>query len=150
MVDMDNRGETEFNMSIMTLGRINYSIYLCSEFRRNKDLNSWYFELMNLYVETSTEMKGVLTNVVNKYTDKKEAEPSKYAEEDEFKKVEDIIDMLEPLVGRWNNSPDNAHITYKLFKHLMALQMLLMSILKSSGLLMKMKEDIFETDTAWD
>ena len=93
------REQSEFNMAIYTLGRLNYSLYLCSEHMRNMDLSAWFFEQINLYSEVSTEMKGDMTSVISngKKTDKKNHK------EDELKEMEETIKEIETLVEKYNN-----------------------------------------------
>lgn len=145
------RGETEFNMAVMTLNRVNYSLVVCSEFRRNKDMNGWFFELQNLYIETSTEMKGNLNAIVEKYTSVKTNIDKETTEgdTDEYTEVENLIDKIEPLLNTWNNKP-SPNQTRILFKHLMVMEMLLRKVLKNTGILMKMKEDLFTPTQNWD
>ena len=148
-----NNGTTEFNMSVMTLGRVNYSLVVCTEYRRAMNLDGWFFELQNLYLEASTEMKGDLNYVLKKYTGLDDIKTENLndvgMDNDDFVITEKLIDKIEPLVNSYKSKPSPLN-TRILFKHLQALELILRKILKSSGMLMKMKEDLFTPTQNWD
>ncbi len=132
------REQSEFNMAIYTLGRLNYSLYLCSEHMRNMDLSAWFFEQINLYSEVSTEMKGDMISMLSNGKEK----DKKIHKKDELIKMENYIKELEPLVEQYNNNRIKTVMLKKeLFTKLRYMNMFLRKIMKASGLLLKMKGD---------
>lgn len=138
-MEPENREQSEFNMAIFTLGRLNYSLYLCSEHFRNMMLWECFHEMINLYAEISTEMKGDLLNIV---TAGKRHGKTKY-KTDELQAMEDYIKELEPLVEQYNSSNGRMPngLNRELYTKLRFMNMLLRQIMKDAGLLMKMKDD---------
>ena len=116
----DNRSQSEFNMAVSYLNRLNALLYTADEAAMSLDVYTWFHSLMALYRELSTEMKP-----------------------DEIKSFEQKISLLEPKItvslsvaerGRGDIEPD-------VYKTLHQFEMDLRHILKSSGLQMKMQED---------
>ncbi|KKL18519.1 hypothetical protein LCGC14_2474710 [marine sediment metagenome] len=137
----NERPQSEFNMAIYTLGRLNYSLYVCSEHFRNMDLWALFHEMVNLYMEVSTEMKGDLIKVATSGERKDNKKHSKTSK-DELEEMEKFIAELEPLVERYNDRRQNATgLNKELYTKLRYMNMLLRKIMKDSGLLLKMKDD---------
>lgn len=134
------RPQSEFNMAIYTLGRLNFSLYLCSEHFRNMDLWQLFHEMVNLYMEVSTEMKGDLLNIVTEGKRKDKKKHSK--DKDELEEMEKFIAELEPLVGSYNDRRQSTNsLNKELYTKLRHMNMLLRKIMKDSGLMLKMKDD---------
>ena len=128
------REQSEFNMALFTLGRINYSLFLCSEHFRNMELSAAFLEMINTYMEISTEMKGDFMALI---TGKPLEE-----QEDEYKIMENFIIELEPLVEKFNSKNiDKKKLNKNLYIKLRLMNMLLRKIMKDAGLLLKVKED---------
>jgi len=53
----DSREQSEFNMALSWLNRLNYWFYTCDEASSNLDLHKWFQTLIILFRELSTEMK---------------------------------------------------------------------------------------------
>jgi len=137
-MEEDYRDKSEFNMAFYTLGRLNYSLYLCSEHMRQMDLSAWFFELINLYTELCTEMQGNLLGIItnNKLNSKQKVK------EDELKLCEDFIKELEPIIEKYNLNLSDIELRKELFTKLRLWNMMLRKIMKDSGLLTKIKDDM--------
>jgi hypothetical protein len=147
MEDTDLRSQSDFNMSISFLNQILMSLALCENYRRYLDLDNLFIELMNLYVQTSTEMKGDSNAITNKYFDSNIWKKEEKKLEKEFKIAEEMIQEIEIIRAKYLNSFRHSHggansqASYELFKKLLALEMFFRRILKESGLLLRVKED---------
>ncbi len=145
MIDDFDRQKSEFNMAVSTLNRINYSLALCADHRRVMELHPYFLEIQNLYIETSTEMKGDIYFIIQKYfkinldgqLKKKTIDELK----DEFKIMEKMIEETEPIMASYNHSSKNIMKTKELFKKLLTMEMFLRHILSEAGLLMKISDD---------
>ena len=47
---------TEWSMDYATLQRVNYSLWVCRESRNSKNFESWFNELVHLYLESVSEI----------------------------------------------------------------------------------------------
>lgn len=54
---MEEREQSEFNMAVSWLNRLNVLFYLCDEAAMDLNVYDWYHTLMALIRELSTEMK---------------------------------------------------------------------------------------------
>lgn len=138
MYDEDYRDKSEFNMAIHTLGRLNYSLYLCSEHFRTMNLRDLFYEMLNLYMEVSTEMKGDLLKLV---TNNKYSENKSNPKVNELDIIEKYILELEPLVERYSRGKTVNGLNKDLYTKLRYMNMLLRKVMKDAGLLMKIKDD---------
>lgn len=109
------RQQSEFNMAISYLNRINYIIYLCNESALTRDYSKWFHSLLTLYREISTEMK-------------------KNKDNNEFNKAMKYIEKIQPMVTKYNNSKE-------LYMELHNFEMFLRKIMRDCGLQMKVKDD---------
>jgi hypothetical protein len=116
----DNRSQSEFNMAVSYLNRLNALLYTADEAAMSLDVYTWFHSLMALYRELSTEMKT-----------------------EEIKKFEEKIGLLEPkiTVSLAEAERGRGDIEHDVYKTLHQFEMDLRHILKSSGLQMKMQED---------
>lgn len=136
-MEQEYRDQSEFNMAVSTLTRLNISLFLCSDHFRNMRLFECFHEMVILYTEVCTDMKGDLLNLVTQG----ELKDNKKSSVDEFIIMENKIAELEPLVAAYSNHTISAEQTKDLFTKLRFMKMLLLRIMKDAGLLMKMKQD---------
>jgi len=133
----DYRDQSEFNMAISTLARLNISLYLCSNYLKTMALWECFHELIVLYTELCTDMRGDLLNLV---TDGQMKDKKKHSV-DEFEIMENYIAEIEPMVAKFSSGNSTPELNKKLYTKLRLMKMLLMRIMKDAGLLMKMKQD---------
>ena len=107
--------QSEFNMAVSYLNRLNYYFYKADDSSANLDAYGWFHSLMVLYVVISTELK-----------------------QEEIKEWEEKI----PVINVWviNNSGDTG-IEPELYDSLHKFDMFIRKVLKRAGLLTKMKDD---------
>lgn len=128
----DYRAQADFDMAVLTLGRIHTSLFNCDNFARSMDYFSWFKELFVLYREVSTEMKGDVSNILKNPVEL-EVNPKK---KDEFVVIHKMFSEIEPLINRKNG------VSHRdLFLKLHVLEIYLRRVLKDSGMYMKMKDD---------
>ena len=123
-----DRLQSEFSGDVNYLNRLNVLLYCCNDAALNLDAHEWFHTLMVLYRELSTEMK------VDKKTKKSK----------EMDKCEEFIEAIAPMISKNVddiNKKGTKIITSDLHKKLHQFEIYLRSIIKSSGLQNKMKED---------
>ena len=82
-------------------------------------------------------MKGDLLNLVTQG----EVQDKKKSATDEFIIMENYISEVEPMVSAYGNNTASPEMTKLLYTKLRFMKMLLFQIMKSAGLLSKMKDD---------
>jgi hypothetical protein len=118
---MPEREQSEFNMAVSYLGRLNALLYLCDDAMTSLDINDWFHILIAIESEISTEMSV-----------------------DELKTFEDRISDINRKIDETMNRKGRVStgaIPPDLFALLHNFEIDLRRILKSSGLQMKMKQD---------
>lgn len=116
-----DRQQSEFNMAVAYLGRLNALFYAADEAAMELDLYTWQHSLWVLFRELSTEMKD---EEIESFTNDMEATASD----------------VNAALARNTRSGKN-EIKPDLYKKLHELEMRLRKVLKSSGLQMRMTED---------
>jgi hypothetical protein len=116
----DNRGQSEFNMAVSYLNRMNALLYTCDEAAMTLDVYTWFHSLMALYRELSTEMK-----------------------EKEIQIFEEKILAVEPKiqVSLGESERGRTDVDHETYQMLHEFEIRLRRILKEGGLQMKMQED---------
>jgi hypothetical protein len=116
----ENRGQSEFNMAVSYLNRLNALLYAADEAAMSLDIYTWFHCLMALYRELTTEMKK--------------------AEMEGFEKE---LATLRPKIQLVLAEQDRGRTTIdeEVYGHLHHFEIQLRRILKDSGLQMKMQED---------
>jgi len=115
-----DREQSEFNMAVSYLNRLNALFYYCNASAMELDAYSWFNSLITLYRELSTEMK-----------------PS------EAEIIEDSITKIYPEVMKWVSFSNKGRKDVKpdLFFNLHRLEMYIRKIMKDAGLQNKMMDD---------
>jgi cob(I)alamin adenosyltransferase len=116
-----NREQSEFNMAVSYLNRLNALFYVCDESAMQLNAYGWFHALMALYRELSTEMKMPEMN-----------------ELDELQK--DINEKLNTHATSRVKTGYN-QISPDLYKLLHNFEMKIRKVLKESGLQIKMMDD---------
>jgi Cdc6-like AAA superfamily ATPase len=116
----DNRSQSEFNMAVSYLNRLNALLYTADEAAMSLDVYTWFHSLMTLYRELSTEMKN-----------------------SEIEKFKESIEILEPKIQITLNEQERGrtNVDQEVYRLLHDFEIRLRRILKDSGLQMKMQED---------
>ena len=121
MVNENERQQSEFNMAVGFLNRLNTLLYFCNEYSIELDSHKWFHFLSVLLRELSTEMT-----------------------EDEYKKGNGFRRDLNEMVNQ-NIKKNLQHGTNQIpqdtYEKLHNFEVFLRNVLKDSGLLTKMKED---------
>lgn len=126
---MNNRDQSEFNMAVSYLNRLNTLFYLCDESSMTLDVNTWYHSLMALFRELSTEMKDEEINEI----------------ENKFMIINNQIQQhLRETKRKGTND-----IKPELYQSLHKIEINIRKVLKESGLQHKMKEDWLSPDEDW-
>lgn len=118
---MEERAQSEFNMAVSYLNRMNALFYIADESAMSLDAYQWFHSLLAIERELSTEMKP-----------------------DELKKFEERIKRIAPEVTLWvqqKNTGQNPTIETELYEELHTLEIELRRVLKSAGLQNKMVDD---------
>ena len=116
-----SREQSEFNMAVSYLNRLNVLFYITDEAAMQLDVNTWMHGLMALLRELSTEMK-----------------PEEISDlQTKFKAVNEKIQSY----NQEQKGKGDASIPSELYDELHNAEIELRKVLKESGLLMKMKED---------
>jgi len=114
------RDQSEFNMAVSYLNRLNGLLAFINESSISLDTHSWFHGLLALSRELSTEMK------------KEEAlQASRY---------KDQINMIVGKVSKQQARLGTKSVPHILYDSLHEFELLLRKVLKDSGLQMKMKE----------
>lgn len=118
---MDERAQSEFNMAVSYLNRMNALFYIADEAAMNLDAYQWFHSLLAIERELSTEMKPK-----------------------ELVVFEEKIKRIAPEITNWVNEKNKGRIVTieaELYNNLHTLEIELRKILKSAGLQNKMVED---------
>ena len=118
---MEERGQSEFNMAVSYLNRMNALFYIADEAAMSLDAYQWFHSLLAIERELSTEM-----------TTK------------ELATFETRIKTIHPEVTNWVNEKNRGHtvtIDSELYQSLHELEIEHRKILKEAGLQNKMMED---------
>lgn len=118
---MDDRAQSEFNMAVSYLNRMNALFYIADEAAMELDAYKWFHSLLALERELSTEMKPK-----------------------ELEELEGSIREIAPGVTEWvgrKNQSASITIESELYEKLHSLEIKLRFILKDAGLQNKMVED---------
>lgn len=114
------REQSEFNMALSYLNRLNALFYQCDEAAMEMDINSWFQSLMTLFRELSTELKP-----------------------EEIKSKNSEIKILFESVNQatiQNNRRGKRECPTDIYWKIHDLELYLRKLLKASGLQQKMKE----------
>lgn len=121
MVDSSDRSQAEFNMAVSYLNRLNTLFYIANDAAMTLDANTWMHSLMAIERELSTEMK-----------------------EEEITTIQEQIKSLRPKIKTFNDATSRKgypEMEVDLYETLHNIEINLRKVLKTSGLLMKMKAD---------
>lgn len=121
MVNVNDREQSEFNMAVSYLNRLNALFYACDEASMNLDSHTWFHCLITLFKELSTEMKPTEIEAFNK----------------DIKKIN--IDITK--TSKINTRTGQTNIPPQLYWQLHDLDIKIRRILKEAGLQSKMKDD---------
>ena len=120
MNNADTREQSEFNMAISYLNRLNQLFYMCDEASMILDMYQWYHTLLALFRELSTEMKDDELELMN----------------DQAKLLGNEVNVYVQASGE-----GNAEVTNELYQGLHYFELGIRKVMKTSGLQMKMKQD---------
>lgn len=121
MFNSNERDQSEFNMGISYLQRLNSLFYYCDYASMNLDAFRWFHTLMTLYRELSTEMK-----------------------EEEIIEWDNKIKNISILINihlKNNQKTISSLIDPNLYNELHQFELFIRNVLKDAGLQNKMKED---------
>jgi hypothetical protein len=119
-MSLTEKEQSEFNMSIQYLGRLNTLFYTCNESRINLDLYTWYHTLLALRSELIPEMNN-----------------------EEIKEIKKLIEIITPVINQHiilSKSTGNQEINPDIYFLLDDLEQKIRIVLKTSGLQLKMKD----------
>jgi len=119
-MESGKREQSEFNMGVSYLGRMNFFIYEVDMAARSLDVFNWFHTLMVLFRELSPSMDDTEKEKWQEKRKQINYKISKYLKQREL--------------GKTEVSPD-------LYDSLDEFNIFIMDLLQSSGLLNKMKED---------
>ena len=117
----ENREQSEFNMAVSYLNRLNFLFYDADNSAMSLDVYKWYHSLLALRRELSTEMKD-----------------KEYEESTNFK------NNISPLINKSMESQrkkGQSDVTPELYDLLDEFEIFLRKVLKESGLQNKMSDD---------
>ena len=118
---MEGRDQSEFNMAVNYLYRLNVLFYMADSAAIDLDATSWYHTLMGLYRELSTEMTTQEREEI----------------ENQFTQINQHIIRNQKTSFRTGRK----EIRQELYKKLQSAEIELRKILKSAGLQQKMVDD---------
>lgn len=114
-----SRQQSEFDMAVSYLNRLNYTIYLCDEASYSMNMYNWFHSCMILCRELSTSMNKA-DDVI----------------------AEDFINEIEPLLSKYNSGNAKPVFNRDLYKKIHDFEKFLRKILAEAGLEKKMKQDL--------
>lgn len=117
----EERPQSQFNMAVSYLGRMNNELCLAIEAAMRLDAFAWYHALLAFFRELSTETKN----------------------DKELQELEKISEEIHPHVCTWVNNSNRygaPKMSYELYHKLHKFELRLRQVLKKSGLQNKMKE----------
>lgn len=117
----NNREQSEFNMSVSYLNRLNALFYLADESSMSLNVNQWFHSLYALYRELSTEMKEEEMTELEK----------------KFKKINSLLHEYNDEIKRRGTGS----VKSELYDSLHTTELKIRHVLKTSGLQLKMKRD---------
>ena len=118
---MEDRPQSDFNMAVSYLNRLNALFYIADEAAMQLNAYAWFQSLLTLFRELSTEMTDT-----------------------ELKEMEEKITKLAKLINNWNdqiNKTGKSTIPPELNTNLHRFELDLRKVLKHAGLQLRMKED---------
>lgn len=118
---MEERQQSDFNMAISYLNRLNALFYICDEAAMQLNAYTWFHSLATLFRELSTEMS-----------------------EEEILEMENKISVLSEKLNELNEQIDRTGkntIPSNLYTGLHKFELELRKVLKTAGLQLRMKED---------
>lgn len=118
---MDERPQSEFNMAVSYLNRLNALFYIADESAMSLDAYQWFHSLLALERELVTEMK-----------------------QPEVDALQREVDAIQPRVTDWVRHKDRTGsgvLDNELYNRLHQFEIRLRRVMKESGLQMKMKEE---------
>lgn len=115
---LSEREQSDFNMSVSWLNRLNQLFYLCDEAALSLDAHAWLQSLSVIFRELSTEMKEIEIEEI-------------------IIEIEQINDIIQSELRNRNKIPG---IPLAIQRRLQRLEMRLRRVLKESGLQIKMKQ----------
>ena len=121
MVNENERAQSEFNMAVSYLNRLNALFYACDEASMNLNAHAWFHCLITLFRELSTEMKP-----------------------EEIKNMNSEIEIINNMVTKQINIQNNtgrSFILPDMYWRLHNLDLSIRKVLKEAGLQSKMKDD---------
>lgn len=118
---MEERQQSEFNMAVAYLNRLNLLFYAADEAAMGLDLYTWQHCLWVLFRELSTEMKE---DEINKFTGD----------------IEAAAEQVNTNITKTSRT-GKTEVQPELYKRLHDLELRLRKVLKESGLQMRMSED---------
>ena len=116
-----DRQQSEFNMAVAYLGRLNALFYAADEAAMELDLYTWQHSLWVIFRELSTEMKE--EEIVNFSKD-----------------IKDCANAVNQSISK-NARSGKKEVSPELYEKLHNLEMQLRKVMKSSGLQMRMSEE---------
>lgn len=133
----DYMDESEFNMAVSFLNRMNLYFYRADEASMNLQPFQWFHSLMVVYRELSTELKE--EEEIEWMGEKREKKPDGTIE---FVRVKTgKIELINKDIIQENRAHKGANISSKLYMDLHKFDIFIRQVLKRAGLLTKMKED---------
>jgi len=118
--ETEGREQSEFNMAISYLSRLNQLFYICDEAAMELNIKQWFQTLIVLFRELSTEMKDEeITNIKKK-----------------IKLTSNLVHDYES-----NETSGNHEVGEDLYESLHELELDIRRVLKTSGLQLKMKDN---------
>jgi hypothetical protein len=120
MGEGSGRAQSEFNMAISYLNRLNGLFYLCDEYSMGMDAYNWMMTLVTLFRELSTHMK-----------------------EQEIEERKTQLKQLFEMINKHNQSimRGKTGINEELYWKLSDFELFIRRVLKESGLETKMQND---------
>ena len=118
---MDERQQSEFNMAVSYLARLNTLFYFADDAAMKLDAYTWFHTLMTLFRELSTEM----------------------TKKGEIEKYKETIQNIKPLIVQWvkDKTIGKDEMNNELYEGLHNFEMDLRGVLKSAGLQQRMSDD---------
>lgn len=119
-MESDFREQSEFNMAVSYLNRLNSLLYAANEAALNLNPHYWFHILMTLYRELHNSM-----------------------EKDEPEKGQQKLNEIKPLIDDWirNERTGKTQVSNELYMRLHNFEIFLRKIMKNSGLLLKTTDD---------
>jgi len=118
--DGDKREQSEFNMAVSYLNRLNALFYTADNYAINMDMWGWYHACLALFRELSTEMK-----------------------EKEISELNNLQIEIGALVNKQLNAQNSGgtSINHELYKALHSFEIKLRKVMKEAGLQLKAQDE---------